>query len=275
MADTSNSNGAPLPSAAPSILKIVVATWTMVFRAIADMPGLAAMTFALLTLHSLIALGAPDLKSVEALPSAVASAAVRALIALPLTIAVFRYALLHEVPTASGFGVARLRFAGARRLIGFAVFYDTVFTLLLGLLNPLENDELYVAAGIVFALAIAFIAFGIVTMMYMPSLAVDAPGASIANALRDSKGRFWKISFTAMWVSLPIIAAYLLVSLAAETTSNAAAAPASLGGTAINAAIDTLGMVVTSAMASYLYVAFADRLGRPANVVLLKPTGTL
>lgn len=257
------------PSKLP-ILKTAIASWSMAFRALAAMPGLAAVTLVLLALHGAIFPHPLDIESADALPSAVFITTFRMVIVLPLIVAGFRYALLHERPGASGLGIARLRIPGALRLAQFAILYDGAMSLLIGLLDPLIKDELQFIAAIVVVLAVAVIAFGIWATMYMPALAVDAPNATLANALRDAHGRFLTIAVIAVLAFVPMITAFVVVGWVTRAPDNASFA-ALLAPAAAKGALDTIHAALSAAMASYIYVAFADRLGRPADLVLLPP----
>lgn len=274
MANTSNASDAPLPGSAPPVLKTAIASWTMAVRAVAELWGLAAITTVLLALHGAMFPHPLDVESVDALPAAVFITAFRVVIALPLTIAVFRYAMLHEIPTAAGLGIARLRVPGVLRLAQFAVLYDGAMSLLIGLLNPLTSNDLHVAASAVVVLTVAVIAFGLWAAMYMPALAVNAPHATLANSLHDAKGHLPTIFLIAVLVFVPMITAFVFVGWITRTPDTAANASfaASLGPAIAKGALDTINTALSAAMASYIYVAFADRLGRPANIVLLPPT---
>lgn len=258
------------PSTLP-ILKTAIASWSMTFRALAAMPGLAAVTLVLLASHGATFPHSLDVEAIDALPRAAFITTFRMVIVLPLTIAVFRYALLHENQAASGLGIARLRFPGALRLAQFAILYDAAMSLLIGLLDPLIKDDLQLAAAVVLMLTLGVIVFGLWAAMYMPALAASAPHATLSNALHDAKTRLPTIFLIALPVFVPMIAAFTLVGWITKAPDNASFVALLVSGLA-KGVLDTVNAALSAAMASYIYVAFADRLGRPATVALLPPT---
>lgn len=115
---------------------------------------------------------------------------------LPFEIAIFRLLILDETAAGYQFAISTVRF---QRMLGWSVVLWAIVTI-----------PIYLP----YAAGIAAIVIGIVIMLRMaillPAIAVDAPGASIGNALADTRGHAWFILKAYLTIVLPFVALIIL-----------------------------------------------------------------
>jgi hypothetical protein len=103
------------------------------------------------------------------------------------------------------------------------------------------------------------------TLILFPAIAVDTPGAGWGNALQDSKGYSWRLLFIVIAVAIPMMVPYLPTVVWLTKPSGQ-----SLVGMAILAVVNAVeivaGIAAYAALASRIFLALADRLGRPPGV---------
>jgi hypothetical protein len=244
----------------PSVFGSAVAAWRDAFAAISKMPVVLGTAFAMMLAiaaanHVLRASGFGGMLLVIVVDAA------QALLLTPAAIAVHRFVVLGERA-----GVYRIEPAN-RRFRRFFLFAFIVKMMLSAAVAAILIMSLFshIAAGLVGYVLFAVVAFlTLRTLILFPAIAVDARGAEWVNAIGDSKGHTWRIFFTVLLVSIPVI----VIS---------GSAPMWLGGVAkatasslaimllIQAASNVLGVIACAALASRLFMAFGDRLAQTGN----------
>jgi hypothetical protein len=136
--------------------------------------------------------------------------AIKNILILPLEIAIYRLLILGETTSGYNLAIFDLRF---QRLLGWTVGLWALLNLppyLAGLITPSEDAN----AIATIATVVAAIALVVRITVLFPAIAVEAPGASLANALADTRGRSWSILKSYFLVLLPALLV-LVVGLAA------------------------------------------------------------
>jgi hypothetical protein len=101
------------------------------------------------------------------------------------------------------------------------------------------------------------------TLILFPSIAVDAPAAEWRNAMGDTKGHTWRVLFTLFCTMLPLIvfSFFQLWLLKMEMSWTIRIVTG-----VMQALVSVIVISVLAAMASHLYAAYAERVGRPPGV---------
>ena len=119
-------------------------------------------------------------------------------------------------------------------------------------------------AGALAAFALIAIFVLVFTWILFPAIAVDAPGANLRNAVRDTRfSRAFAISFVTFF---PALVAGLLIEVLWEVTPGASRLGWFLYILGV-AAVSSLAFAAFAAMSSHLYRAWAVRLLQPADGV--------
>ena len=148
--------------------------------------------------------------------------AIKTILLLPLEIAVYRLLILGEASTGYDFAIFAPRF---QRLLGWTVVLWALIALppyLAGLITTSDDaDATATALDVVVVVAtIAIVVVVIVLLVRMvvlfPAIAVDASGASLRNALADTKGRTWLILKSFLIALLPVLACLAAVGLISD-----------------------------------------------------------
>jgi hypothetical protein len=178
---------------------------------------------------------------------------------LPFEIAIFRLLILDEPTTGYHFAFATRRF---QRMLGWAVAFwafGTIPPYLLGAITPSEAAKV--------AVNVAMIVIGIALMVrlviFLPAIAVDAPGASLGNAFADSRGHAWFVIKAYVAVLLPYILVVMLAAVlvwlggasVVSSRSGAGAATRNAFFAALGFPLLTAGMIV----AARLFMRIGDR----------------
>jgi hypothetical protein len=190
--------------------------------------------------------------------------AVEAFLLTPIVLAIHRFVILdkltpnYTVPIGEPvFGIFFAWLLALKVLIGLP--FD-----LLGVLQALDWSP----AASVLAVALALIAAVGVSLrltILLPALAVEAPGATPAHALADTKGhvlRVLALFFLALapWLAAAIGGAFLLDRGAMFTGSPLAMLSLVMGGV-----LQTITLSLTAVIASYAFMALAAQVKRAAQ----------
>ena len=137
---------------------------------------------------------------------------IKNILILPLEIAIYRLLILGEATSSYKLAIFDLRF---QRLLGWTVGLWALLNLppyLPGLITPSEDaNAIATIATVVVAIALV-----VRIAVLFPAIAVDAPGASLGNALADTRGRSWLVVKCYFIVLLPVLLVLvLMVGLAA------------------------------------------------------------
>jgi hypothetical protein len=176
----------------------------------------------------------------------------------PAAIAINRYVLLGETARSYVPDISSPRF---RRYFGYSFLINLV--VLIPLTLGEESTDIYIAGALAaFALIAIFVL--VFTWILFPAIAVDAPGANLRNAVRDTRFfRAFAISFVTFF---PALVAGLLIEVLWEVTPGASRLGWFLYILGV-AAVSSLAFAAFAAMSSHLYRAWAVRLLQPADGV--------
>ena len=166
---------------------------------------------------------------------------------IPFEIAIYRLLILGEATSAYNFAISAPRF---QRLLGWTIGMWALITLppyLPGLIAPSEGAD--AIATIATTLVVIIVAVRIAILF--PAIAVDVSGASLRNALADTKGRSWLILKSYLIVLLPALIGVLAIGL----ISDFAALPAwwSTARMALDSSLEFLMPVLVTVVASRLF----------------------
>jgi hypothetical protein len=238
-------------SPATSLYSIWFRCWADAIGGIVRMPAVALVTFAVLipleAVNSTLVLSGEGKSVVIRLASAIAQAFLLA----PLLIAVHRYVLLSEVTrhySLRPFG-RYLRFAG------YALIFEVITEI---------ATQFIAKAGSYWAFAIQII--GLIVLLYValrililfPAIAIDAPGASWRQAMRESRGQSLALLLTVLLASLPLVLIVFVFGTVVAIIASPNPEPSGPGvlPTVAWAAAAVLFGAAYAAMASRLYRAF-------------------
>jgi hypothetical protein len=192
-----------------------------------------------------------------------AAGAVQSFLITPFLIAVHRFILLDQVtghyvlaPQEPRF----LRFFGwSLAITALSLFPTVVQTWLAALATP---ELLTVVLTLALMIVCFFLTFRL-TILF-PAVAVDAAGATAANAYADSKGNVWRIFFIFLFAILPFAVFALglyflgLISTAKDTS------PLRIAGQIVSAIVGVPAYALFVAIASRIFQALGERVNRPS-----------
>lgn len=239
----------------PPVIATAAAAWRDAFAAYREMPRVFwASTAALVVSFSFIVIGL-HLARIAYSPflSALTTQALYPLATAPLAIAVHRFVLLGQRTPAYDIALSDRRF---RKFVLFAL----AFTFTLGLPRlffGLVGFEILLVYLLVWVVAVSlFILF--------PAIAVGSPEACWRNAVLNSKGHGWRIFFTMICTTVPVlVAANVLLKT-----------PAGHGKLLefiqifLAVVLMTFMVAAFAAAAARLYDGYAANLGRPPGLSL-------
>jgi hypothetical protein len=126
---------------------------------------------------------------------------------LPFEIAIFRLLILSEPTAGYHFAFATRRF---QRMLGWVVALWAFGTIPPYLLGAITSSEAAMAAVSIIMIVIAIVLL-VRIVIFLPAIAVDAPGASFGNAFADSRGHAWFVLKAYVAILLPFILIMVLV----------------------------------------------------------------
>jgi hypothetical protein len=239
----------------PKVLDTAVRAWRDAFRALGRMPLLFAVSLILyiamigLThwLDNKIGSGGIAAPLLELLLQLAGLAAL-----VPLYLGVHRFILRDETTPGYRLSVTEPRFYR---------FYGAIVALTVLSTRPgwLGSPTGGIGLALMVASMIVILVITIRLTLWFPAIAVDAPGATLENALADTSGHFWRILATGFVAVLPA----LVLFAALATLLSSMAAFVVLGLFPVTFLILTSVMIAT---ASHLYAGLGDRLTRVAPV---------
>jgi hypothetical protein len=233
------------------------------WSAIRAMPMLALYTLLIMFAVSLAEYVVPA-RAVESVVLgtilSLAVSAVQNLFLTPIMIAVHRYVILGEV-------APRYALEPGQRI--FRAFFGWLMALsALGLLANLfftPNDlPAMISLTVVLITMVVMIVVTIRLSILFPAIAVDAPGATAANAWADSKGHTFGIFLIFLLAGLPIIVGLILFIVPFAINETAQSVALGFPEMIVMSVVMVFFLVLYVAIASKLYQALADRLLRGA-----------
>jgi len=223
----------------------------------------------LLALVSLAIVLALNLVEYVALPKAVSDfpateivwTAVTALVLTPLWLAFYRFLLMSEVAPRVALDVTAPRFV---RFFAWSVLLSFVWLPATVLEFMWPDDDRVFWAGLIFAV-VAYSIVAVRLVLLFPAIAIDAPGASVINAIADASGHFLNVLLLYLAATTVLVLALVLcavVALFAAEFMSDGTLPPELPGWVV-AAIATLLMfglpLVAVAIDARIFPALADR----------------
>jgi hypothetical protein len=250
----------------PPVLQTVTTGYRDVGRVIHAMPVLAGTMMAILiafNLASLFFLPAYSPGRVLSLGGLIlfTAGAVQSFLITPFLIAVHRFILLRQVTGQYAIAPQEPRFF---RFFGWSLVITSlslVPTVLQSWLSALGFPGPFTGIlTIAIMVACLFLTFRL-TILF-PAIAIDAPGATAANAYADSKGNVWRIFFIFFLTILPfMLLAFGLFFLGLISISKDVN-PLTIAGQIFSAVIGVPAYALFVAVASRLFQALGDRLNR-------------
>ncbi len=253
----------------PSTIDSAITGWRDAFNALRSMPGVAGIAFVVM-----LAVNAAEIPLMPVNDAAetglglqflsFALVIVQAFLLTPIAIAVHRYVLLHETTGRYALEPANPRF------LHFFTFSIAVRALMIA---PsifmagfgVKSSHSFLAIGLSFVLMVVTWITALRLVVVFPAIAVDAPSANWRNAMRDTKGHSWWVFFILVFTSLPFVIIWvpvywLLIKPEVVTWEMRAIV------IFLQSAVGVTMLAAYAAVASRLYRALADQLGRPPGV---------
>jgi hypothetical protein len=194
----------------PSIFTAAATGYRDAGRALRAMPFLTLTLFGIFLALALLDLLAERLIPAESLFGRDIMSIIGNFLLTPFYIAVHRYVILGEITTRYRLDPLSVRF---QLFFGWVVVVVVLSRVSNALAHaPLPQHVLAYVAVFVLSVAVAVLATRMIILF--PAIAVAAPGATWHNAVRDTKGHFWYITFLILAAILPglILAAAIAVS---------------------------------------------------------------
>lgn len=254
-----------------SIIGTAMAAWRKSLGAFSDM--------VLLFFCTMVALIPVNILSTELLDELIANpgapilllaelgiCALQAVAVTPLAIAVHRYVLLGEVFQNDSQLIDNSRYV---QFAAYAFGYNVIIEIPLILAFFSNSDEILftlLLLALVLALLILVIKIGLRTIILFPAIAVDAAGANWLNAMRDTTGHTWRVLLILGCVSAPLLS--LVEAILVWSTEPSVDRVVKTTLTILESGVITFWIACLAAAASYIFLAYTNRLGRPPN---LKP----
>lgn len=247
----------------PPIVGTAIRSWRDAFLALRRMPLIFGVAIAALSILDAIVMALPAIsKDVQPIAAELVSllhSVLYSIALVPLLIAMHRYVLLDEVGDSYAFNIRDQRFARfVRAELTYMALIVVPASLMLMLFRSTGKASLAVSIGWLFAfLAVAILALRF--LILFPAIAVDAPGARLANAWADSRRLTWRLLGAVVLVVLPTIPFGWLHTIIPETHSLGRIA-LSLAGTIVA----VLEVAAMAAVASHFFRSGAQRLIQPS-----------
>jgi hypothetical protein len=262
-----------VPAAAkPAIIGSAITAWRDAFAAINGMPILMAVAFALLlAANAAYALFIPQSDTGQAVGLSLGLQVlgfvlwlIESFLLAPVAIAVLRFVLLGEVTPSYALNPSDQRLL---RFFGFLALFSTLWAALWAIMTWFFSQDwsamaMAIGGMLILALLVVICIVLLRTVILLPAIAVDAPGAQWGNAFADSNGHSWRILFIMICSLAPFAVIYLLLHWLFLRPPG----PTLWSGAAyvLTLTIIQLPMLAAfAAMASRLFAAFAGRLGHP------------
>jgi hypothetical protein len=204
-----------------------------------------------------------------------------AYLSTPLAIAIHRHVLLGETTRRYSLNPLGRPFL---RFFCFAAMLSVIFnaTEMSGdflvntwpsTLPPLVGQQL--AGWLALPALFLFVGLAIVigtlllrSIILYPAIAVEAPGASVCNAMKDGRGYSLDILLIVLFIILPVGVVVLIAAVLSRMLPPVIAMCASV---IIQAAYDVVTVCAFAAFASRLYQAIGESLGQPSSPLAADP----
>ena len=249
----------PIPST--GVLFRVI--WNDTIQVLARMPGLSLICFAIVFCSGFIE---PLIDADNALLRETVSASSEILI-VPFNVAIYRLLILNEATFRYDFAIFTQRF---RRLLAWTVGFWLLVNAtpyLVGYMTSSDAGRVVVFPAACLIELVAVLRLGLL----FPAIAIDAEGASVKNALADSRGRVWFILKAFLIWFLPLLllifamAGLTFLRLGADTSG--LSFWSSLPETVFVSLVSLLTTVVAAVTLSRLFLWLGNRLNGSASPI--------
>jgi hypothetical protein len=244
--------------------------WRDAFRATATMPvmmaaaTLATIVIGIASLPNMVVRD-PDSLDVGPQLAGFVLSVVQGFFLTPVAIAVHRYVLLGEATGGYPLNPRQPRFM---RFFAFSVVFQLLIAVpgaLMSFAAKLHGGAFTTLSAISITLFVLATIVSLRMLILFPAIAVDANSGWL-TALRDSKGHTWFIFFTVVLATLPVVVIFgpiyvFLLSPADEDFAGRAV------GVVLQSMLAVASLAAFAAIASRLYRAYAQNLGRPAGIL--------
>lgn len=252
------------------VIRTVRMAYVDVWRAARAMPGLVLVSVAIVFALRQVEFGTIP-KSMREFPVAeLASIVMVNLMRMPLSIAIYRFLLAAEVTADYAIDLRARRFL---RFFAWSVALSSIW-LMSGVVAYIWSAEDRVDW---IGIAVAMSAYGIAAVwlvILFPAIATDAPGATVANSIADTKGHVLNVLLIYLaalaTISLPIMvwvglvaSLAVLVSVLVPGAVTASDPPGWLSA-AVLVVIDLAPMSLLAGIDARIFQVLADRVLRPA-----------
>jgi hypothetical protein len=195
------------------IFRTAFAGWREGLAALRRMPGMAAVIFAVMladtvTDEAFRLATTPATRVPMQLASLVVSVTLLGVVLTPAAIALYRHIMLGETTRRYGLDLSGPRF---RKFAAYSALLNLLVVLPVAAAELMTGIYLGVATLVLAMIAVAAL---VLTSILFPAIAVEAPGASLRNAVRDI--RFFRallISFVTASPLLVAVAVYIAIGL--------------------------------------------------------------
>lgn len=251
-----------MPSPLPSRLDSGHLAWTDLATIVRSQPWLAVIAVIACTATSLATahLSQSDDVSATAVARGLGLAVAEAFLITPVLLAAHRFVILGE--TTKDYARALLTPRFWRFFLLSATLVAMLFMPIMVTRWRLLDDaisSLALGAGIV-----ASVALSLLLSLLFPAIAVDAPGASIRNAIADLWGNVWHIFWVGVIAMLPLLLATIVVALIqAMIFEDLNALSLQVAFAPVEGAMIAATYVLLVLIASRFYIAVGDRLRQP------------
>jgi hypothetical protein len=251
----------------PPVLQTVTTAYRDVGRVIHAMPVLTGTMIAILiafNLASLFILSAPSpgsFKSPVFDLILLTASAIQSFLLTPFLIAVHRFILLHQLVGQYALAPQEPRFF---RFFGWSLVITALSlfpSLLQAWLGALGSPGVFTGILTLVIMVLCFFVTFRLTILF-PAIAVDAPGATAANAYADSKGNVWRIFFIFFLAILPFMVLALGLFFLGLISTSKEINLLTLAGKIASTIIGVPAYALFVAVASRLFQALGDRLNR-------------
>jgi hypothetical protein len=242
--------------------------WRDTIAAIRALTGPTPVVLVILVALALArSLVAPTTESPERMLFDFAFSCAQAFLLTPYLIAVHRYVILNEQTP------RYLLALGEHR---FQLFF--MWSVALSLTYWLPSFALARVAKIQPSLPLAVLTVALIVALFVsviislrliilfPAIAVDAPGATWANTMADTRGNAWRIFFIGAVTTLPLVAVAIAAAFFLWNAELFTASPSLLSrvvGSIAEGASTLLGFTLAVVVASRLYKELGNRVNQP------------
>jgi membrane-anchored glycerophosphoryl diester phosphodiesterase (GDPDase) len=192
-----------------------------------------------------------------------AAGVVQSFVLTPFLIAVHRFILLRQVTGQYALAPQEPRFL---RFFGWSFAVTSLALIpaaLLSWLGVLGSPDWLTVILIFAILALCFFVTFRLTILF-PAIAIDAHGATAANAYADSKGNVWRIFFIFLLAILPLMLLAFGLSFFGLISTSKDINSLTIAGQIFTAIIGVPAYALFVAVASRLFQALGDRLNKPS-----------